>query len=1370
LGANGEPKVSVAHRDDEWIVVRINAHYPLASYSNLFRDPSHYLSTALVGSRMSQEERKRTGSAQSYQKDLPIYFIGKANYVWPTMDEHADGYGLIGPRTKNHYPAGEFRNGRNAEVGVKGNFDKIGRNIPERLYGILEDVARRFNDKELARHVQHLRTETPEYRAANGMDRKGFVRKKGSPENQGFDPVDSPPAPDWAALAEEKRRIAAEEEERIRQQEQAQKFMESHSRFDEKRGVWVRDPPKPKPRRQYVIPMEERRWARSKQRSGLVWTDQGWVPRKEVDSDPRYNAPLYERSFRDVPSRLYHGTSARAVDSIFASGQLNTSNSAFMGEGVYLTPSGKLAKAYAERAAGLRKQDARILEINIEGLERDNRHLVMRYQKAKHTSVLDEPAHIYTVDTPIPIAYIKQVWTPGGAIPSPLPVAKANPKSRQEWFEDWAKLINMKNKELEAFLESPLGKKAGLSASEAKAQGIHSGRVSGKAILRMRKKIGLGGPKDYIKGPVHAKAVFQKAKRVWNDNDWEWCARQVRFNKRFMGDWMGKRKGPLVRDGQPTRRLLALWVWGFDPWRYARKVEKRKTMPKCPKVPWIGMTEKRMYGVQKNEVRMNPQTSLPGLGEPTEDPAEIAPHLDWPMWSAPVWTPRNLIPDDAVLVRPKMGEPYYHIRKEDLDALLTSQEYLQAQEAHRQQVLREAQEKRQELERQGQQFIDDYRSNPPWINVGAVLIYKGKHRTWDNGKQGIEAGDIVKVTQMGNLEDPQQGALSYVRIEPVKSFIMTRPKGFPLGMVERDFEPAPSSLEDVLPDHLVNPPPAFKEWEEFIYEGPEQTLGITLRIGDVYKIVAVRDGPTVPSYLLGWPWTSGNNTGYTPVGWVSEGFIVTNFRRKDTQPMEDALPDHLVNPPNIPFPIPEEYQDRLEKQLAHEMTQEGYRPLRVQQDFIDSGGYDDQPSDWSYVQGEYQEFLDEIEAQDWDEAYAEYSDVEGHTAYFLWTNYGIDMPVYTHGHIDKVLFRIRVFEDLFKHYGYEFGPEFLKGGSNYEKVFKVRTALDAAADAQGKPRVKDSDEQLSAVVRSVVEARKNPAPNNLSRDFERMKEMAYDVRSKELGGGFNGREWWNQQIPQIEARYGTEPLEARWLIPLDTTGFDPSDKSQEFDDNGVKPLHFLNQIKRIPMTKPPTPERIMQVALNIGQGQVHGIIPEDYGLGDFIAFDNPRKIHLTVRKEKGKDGEPDSTRIDAHVESRVLKGRKKNVGFLNYYEADQLHFEPVEPYIMLEYIKVDKKWRGKGIAKKLMEKFLSLNEGRTIRGFVNNTGIIPFYEQFGFEHGEANEVIRRNPRTPGGKKFPTRYLTGLTALERMIAEDEIDKGYEYDANDPKAYE
>ena len=52
----------------------------------------------------------------------------------------------------------------------------------------------------------------------------------------------------------------------------------------------------------------------------------------------------------------------------------------------------------------------------------------------------------------------------------------------------------------------------------------------------------------------------------------------------------------------------------------------------------------------------------------------------------------------------------------------------------------------------------------------------------------------------------------------------------------------------------------------------------------------------------------------------------------------------------------------------------------------------------------------------------------------------------------------------------------------------------------------------------------------------------------------------------------------------------------------------------------------------------------------------------------------------------------------------------------------------------------------------------------------AEKIAKSNPRTPGGKKFPKRYLTGLTPLEKMIAEDEIDKGYKYDKDDPKAYE
>lgn len=190
-----------------------------------------------------------------------------------------------------------------------------------------------------------------------------------------------------------------------------------------------------------------------------------------------------------------------------------------------------------------------------------------------------------------------------------------NPKKDLfDWFEDWAKLINMKNKELKTFLDSDWGKVAGLSPQEAKKLGINSGRTSGRRILKMREKLGLGGPKDYIKGPTHASLLFIKAQKNWTGpatkkgTDWYWCTRQVRFNKRFMGDNFGERKGPLVKkqktQNQPSRRLLSLWVWGHDPWRYARKNGVNR-MPKCPDVPWVGRTEKIKYG--KIEVIQGPR-------------------------------------------------------------------------------------------------------------------------------------------------------------------------------------------------------------------------------------------------------------------------------------------------------------------------------------------------------------------------------------------------------------------------------------------------------------------------------------------------------------------------------------------------------------------------------------------------------------------------------------------------------------------------------------------------------------------------------------------------------------------------------------------
>ena len=182
-------------------------------------------------------------------------------------------------------------------------------------------------------------------------------------------------------------------------------------------------------------------------------------------------------------------------------------------------------------------------------------------------------------------------------------------KDQFDWFKDWVELVNMKNKELKTFLDSDWGKVAGLSPEEAKKLGINSGRTSGRRILKMRKKLGLTGPKDYIdpNKPRVLEDYYATALDKWSGppskkgTDWYWCKHQVMFNKRFMGDVFGERKGPLVRkqktQNQPSRRLLGLWVWGHDPWRYARKVEKRERMPKCPSVPWVGMTEKRKWGV-----------------------------------------------------------------------------------------------------------------------------------------------------------------------------------------------------------------------------------------------------------------------------------------------------------------------------------------------------------------------------------------------------------------------------------------------------------------------------------------------------------------------------------------------------------------------------------------------------------------------------------------------------------------------------------------------------------------------------------------------------------------------------------------------------
>ena len=225
---------------------------------------------------------------------------------------------------------------------------------------------------------------------------------------------------------------------------------------------------------------------------------------------------------------------------------------------------------------------------------------------------------------------IKKIWK---NVDDKSPKDRPNPSSKPtlEEFRQWVDQVNMKNKELQAFLDSDWFDESGLTPAEAKDKGINSGQDSFRAIMRMRKKLGLTGPKDYIKsGPLTTKKYYQIALKEWTGpdssvaankdrTDWGWMKSQNRFNGRASAfpynAAQEKRKGPLVKkqktQNKPSPKLLSLWVWGHDPWRWARK-HGVANMPKCPDVPWVGMTEKRKYGkvpvLMSPKVKNNPMT------------------------------------------------------------------------------------------------------------------------------------------------------------------------------------------------------------------------------------------------------------------------------------------------------------------------------------------------------------------------------------------------------------------------------------------------------------------------------------------------------------------------------------------------------------------------------------------------------------------------------------------------------------------------------------------------------------------------------------------------------------------------------------------
>jgi ribosomal protein S18 acetylase RimI-like enzyme len=110
---------------------------------------------------------------------------------------------------------------------------------------------------------------------------------------------------------------------------------------------------------------------------------------------------------------------------------------------------------------------------------------------------------------------------------------------QKETYKKWKELVNMSRSELEKFYNSEEGKIAGLSAKEAKEQGIDSGRESARWIMKMK----------YV--PVSE----------WNKNMWRWAKKQISFISRMSG-----MKGKLYDEkGRKTRKHLALLIWGHNP-------------------------------------------------------------------------------------------------------------------------------------------------------------------------------------------------------------------------------------------------------------------------------------------------------------------------------------------------------------------------------------------------------------------------------------------------------------------------------------------------------------------------------------------------------------------------------------------------------------------------------------------------------------------------------------------------------------------------------------------------------------------------------------------------------------------------------------
>ena len=175
------------------------------------------------------------------------------------------------------------------------------------------------------------------------------------------------------------------------------------------------------------------------------------------------------------------------------------------------------------------------------------------------------------------------------------------------------------------------------------------------------------------------------------------------------------------------------------------------------------------------------------------------------------------------------------------------------------------------------------------------------------------------------------------------------------------------------------------------------------------------------------------------------------------------------------------------------------------------------------------------------------------------------------------IFKLMKWENHKDHVGFDW----LKEGIYLDDIQKFKDNC--------KMSVMDSLENIGGIVAK---------SDNLEEMFNELKIAAKKGRTKDKD--FDGKKWWNQQIPKIEEKFGKEELDYTWNTPIIDKEVNLDDKSDDFDGDKAKPSHFYNQLVRIPQRKKLTPEAIMQIAINIGFGQAVGSVNKDYNFNDFV--------------------------------------------------------------------------------------------------------------------------------------------------------------------------